>query len=182
VTAEERCRAVQERLTDAMLGRRPPGDADGAHAAGCAACGALLADLRALADALDAIPAPELPEETAVALRRRLAAELSAPAEIRAGFSALPEGYRRELFRLLAWAALPLPAVLALYAVLFHFGGALLAEWLPSALVSAIGCALALGAASWMALIYGAIPFVAQREAARRSAHRLAAATPLDSR
>jgi hypothetical protein len=182
VTAEERCRPVQERLTDAMLGRRPPGEEDGAHAAACSACGALLADLRALAEALDAVPAPELPPETARALRRRVAAELSAPAGTRAGSAALPEGYRRELVRLLAWAALPLPAVLAVYAVLFRVGGALLAEWLPGALVSAIGCAVALGAASWMALIYGSIPFVAQREAARRSALRVAATTPLDSR
>jgi hypothetical protein len=166
VTAEERCRPVQERLTDAVLGRRAPGEEDGAHAAACSACGALLADLRALAEALDAVPAPELPPETARALRRRVAAE----------------GYRRELIRLLAWAALPLPAVLAVYAVLFRVGGALLAEWLPAALVSAIGCAVALGAASWMALIYGSIPFVAQREAARRSALRVAATTPLDSR
>jgi hypothetical protein len=168
VTTEAPCGDVQERLTEAFFARSAPAAGDRAHADACPACGTLSADLRALAEVLDASRVPELGAERAAALRRRTAG--------------LPEGYPRELARLLAWAVLPLPAVLLIYTGLFRVGGALLAEWLPAALVTAIGFAFALGAASWMALIYGSLPFVAQRAATRRSAQRMAAATPLDSR
>ncbi|MDH3212147.1 MAG: hypothetical protein OEM05_06655 [Myxococcales bacterium] len=182
MTTDGPCHGVQERLTDAFLAREAPGAEDRAHAEACSACGALRADLRVLADVLDARPLPELGAERAAALRRRATAELSAAAAIRPATAGLPPGYRRELVRLLAWAALPLPAVLLVYAALFRFGAAFLADWLPAALVTAIGAAFALGTASWMALIYGSIPFVAQRAAVRRTAQRMAAATPLDSR
>jgi hypothetical protein len=182
VTTEAPCGDVQERLIEAFFARSAPAAGDRAHAIACPACGALNADLRALADVLDASRVPELNAERAAALRRRVALDLGAAAVTPPATARLPEGYPRELARLLAWAALPLPAVLLIYAGLFRIGGALLAEWLPAALVTAIGFAFALGTASWMALIYGSLPFVAQRAAIRRSAQRLAAATPLDSR
>jgi hypothetical protein len=157
VTTEGLCRDVQQRLTEAFLARSAPGAGDRAHAEACPACRALGNDLRALAEGLDASGVPELAAGRAAAVRRRAAAEL-------------------------AWAAVPLPAVLLIDTALFRVGGTLLAEWLPAALVTAIGVAFALGTASWMALIYGSLPFVAQRSAARRNARRTAAATPLDSR
>jgi len=182
VTTDAPCREIQERLTDAFFARSAPGAEDRAHADACPACGALNADLRALAEVLDASRVPELDAERAAALRRRAAIELGAAPARPPATAGLPVGYPRELARLLAWAALPLPAVLLIYTALFRIGGALLAEWLPAALVTAIGFAFALGTASWMALIYGSLPFVAQRAAIRRSAQQMAAATPLDSR
>jgi len=182
VTTEAPCGDVQERLTEAFFARSAPATGDRAHADACPACGTLSADLRALAEVLDASRVPELGAERAAALRRRVAVDLTGTVAIPPATAGLPEGYPRELARLLAWAALPLPAVLLIYTGLFRVGGAVLAEWLPAALVTAIGFAFALGTASWMALIYGSLPFVAQRAATRRSAQRMAAATPLDSR
>ncbi len=182
MTTEAPCPDVQERLTEAFFARSSPAAEDRAHTDACPTCGALSADLRALAEVLDASRVPELGAERASALRRRAEVELTAAAALPRATAGLPEGYPRELARLLAWAALPLPAVLLIYTGLFRIGGALLTEWLPAALVAAIGFAFALGTASWMALIYGSLPFVAQRAAARRSAQRTAAATPLDSR
>ena len=181
MTTEAPCPEVQERLTEAFFARSMPAAEDRAHTDACPTCGALSADLRALAMVLEARQVPELGAERASALRRRAEIELSHVIAL-PRTTGLPEGYPRELARLLAWAALPLPAVLLIYTVLFRIGGAWLAEWLPAALVAAIGFAFALGTASWMALIYGSLPFVAQWAAARRSAQRMAAATPLDSR
>lgn len=160
------CREVQTRLTDAFLAHRGPDAGDLAHTRACPACAAHRAELRALADALDRAPAPELRPELAAALRRRadeelaVASPIAGPAE-----AALPAGYHRELARLLLWAALPLPALVLWYAALFRLGGSLLANLLPHFLVVAIGLAFAAGATSWLALIYGSIPFVAHRRA-----------------
>jgi len=165
------CDAVRERLEAAFWARREPVAADAAHAGGCAACGALRADLVALARALDAEPAPRLRPEVESAARERARAALREPAR---GVPVpsrreLPAGYRGELLRLLAVAALPLPLALACFVVAFRLGGWLLDPWLPPALVAALGVAYATLAASWLALIYGALPVVAHRRSLRRA-------------
>jgi hypothetical protein len=169
VRTEPICREVRTRLTDDFLAHRQPDAGDLAHARACPACGAHRADLRALAEALDSAPAPELRPELASAVQHRAAEALAVASPIpRPAEAGLPPGYRRELARLLLWTALPLPALLLWYAVLFRVGGSLLAGLLPDFLVVAIGFALASGATSWLALIYGSIPFVAHRQAVRR--------------
>jgi hypothetical protein len=169
VRTEPICREVQTRLTDAFLAHREPDAGDLAHARACPACEAHRAELRALADALDCAPAPELRPELAAELHRRAAEELAVASPVpRPAETGLPAGYHRELARLLLWAALPLPALALWYAALFRVGGSLLADLLPDFLVVMIGFAFAAGAASWLALIYGSIPFVAHRRAVRR--------------
>ncbi|MCH8890528.1 MAG: hypothetical protein IH827_05580 [Myxococcales bacterium] len=71
------------------------------------------------------------------------------------------------LARLIGWTALPLPALALWYSELYRVGGTWLGEWLPPFLVSAIGVTYALATASWLALIYGSLPIVAHRVAAR---------------
>ena len=94
-------------------------------------------------------------------------AELAVPARSRAP-TALPPSYRSELARLLFWALLPFPLVVVWYALLFRVGGALLGTLLPELMIQAIGAASALVVASWLALVYGAIPFVAHHRALRQ--------------
>ncbi len=144
---------------DALLSRHPAEAEDDVHARACAACGALRADLGALGEELQRLPAPELGNRRALALGRR------AGDELRGG---LPPGYRRALARLIGWAALPLPALVLWYSELYRVGGTWLGEWLPPLLVSAIGVTYALATASWLALLYGSLPIVAHRVAARR--------------
>lgn len=170
--ADRSCREVQSALVEALLARRAPEDADRAHADGCAACGAHADELASLRAALDAGPDPTLRPELASSLRARALRELSLlrPIERAPGATdRLPPGYHRELARLLAFAALPLPLIAAWYALLYSLGGELLEAWLPPIAVYALGAAFALGTASWLALIFGAIPFVAHRRAQRRS-------------
>jgi len=160
---------VQARLTDDFLGHRQPEAGDLAHAQACHGCGAHRAELCSLAEALDGAPAPELHPELAAALHRRATEELAIASPIPGPAEAgLPPGYHRELARLLLWTSLPLPALLLWYAALFRIGGSLLADLLPGFLVVMIGFAFAAGATSWLALIYGSIPFVAHRQAVRR--------------
>ncbi len=143
---------------DAFLSRNPAEAEDDAHARACAACGALCRDLRTLGEGLQRLPAPELRAGRALTLGRR------AGDDLRGG---LPPGYRRALARLIGWAALPLPALVLWYSELYRVGGTWLGEWLPPLLVSAIGVTYALATASWLALIYGSLPIVAHRVAAR---------------
>ena len=107
MTTEGICRDVRERLTEALLARRPAQSGDETHAEGCADCAAVRAELRTLARALPRIEVPELAPGRALAQRRSAVDELGV---------SLPNGFRRELARLIAWAALPLPAIALWYA------------------------------------------------------------------
>lgn len=167
------CDGVVDRLDAALLSRRAPDASDLSHADGCSACGAHLAALRDALGALDAARVAPLDPERARAIRLRVARELASDHAARALAprpAALPDGYLREVARILGWAALPLPLVVLGYLELFRLGAALLGRWLPEAAVLTIGALAALGAASWLAAVYGSIPFVAQRRMAARGA------------
>lgn len=164
---EPPCGDAARRLTEAFLAHREPEPADRAHAAGCRECGALRAELRALASALDAERPPELAAESAARVRARVARELARELPA-ARPAALPPGFRRELLRILAWAAAPLPLLALWYALLFERGAVLLASFLPPPAVTAVGFAFAAATLSWLAVIYGSLPFVAHHRARRR--------------
>jgi hypothetical protein len=167
MTADPRCEQVQARLSDAWFSRAEIASDALAHAASCPACGAHREALLALGHALDAESPPALPSERAAAILARAVAELATPVAPAAA-SGLPPHYRRELARLLFWALLPLPLAMAWYALLFRLGGTLLGTLLPELMVQALGAAFALVVASWLALVYGAIPFVAHHRALRQ--------------
>jgi len=90
----------------------------------------------------------------------------STPGELRHG---VPEGFRRELAWLLVVAVAPLPLVVLWNAALLAVGDRLLAGLLPAPLLSALAAAYVLSAAAWLSLLYGSLPFVAQRRAERRA-------------
>ena len=170
--ASERCAEVEARLGEVLLERREPSDLDRAHTLGCVDCAAALAELDGLRLALGALPAPEPPRELVSRAWRRAAAELrgspparSAPGELRRG---VPQGFRRELLRLLAVALAPLPLVALWNAALLAIGDRLLAGFVPAPLLSALAAAYVLSAAAWLSLLYGSLPFLAQRRAERR--------------
>ena len=167
MTAEPRCVEVQARLTDAWFARAEFASEDLAHAGPCPACGAHREALLALGSVLDAETAPTLPSARAAEIRARAVAALAEPPRSRAT-TALPPRYRSELARLLCWALLPFPLVVVWYSLLFRVGGALLGTLLPDLLIQALGAASALVVASWLALVYGAIPFVAHHRALRQ--------------
>lgn len=163
------CDAVESALEETFLARGSVSDEVLAHAEACPRCGRVRSELEALARAFAAVPTPDLDRERAARALAVASAELAQPAELTAlRTSGLPVGYRRELARLVALAALPMPLALAWYALLFRVGGSLLGEILPAAVVAALGAALTAGAASWFLAIYGSLPFVAQRRALRR--------------
>ena len=169
MSIDAHCDEAQERLTDAAFEGREVSKADRLHTDECERCRAHRADLVALTQMLDFTP--PLSVERAAAVRRNVALELtrSAPDTRRATAGAdLPREYPRELARILAWAAIPLPLVLFIYLQLFRLGGALLSEFLPQLAVNAVGAAAALCAASWLALVYGSIPFVAHHKVSSR--------------
>jgi hypothetical protein len=166
VTSDAVCDAVQERMTEALLARAAPAAPDLLHAEGCAACAACRDELAALRSGLDAFAAPELAPELGAAVRRRALAELArrgAPA--RAG---LPDGFGRELGRVLGGALAALPLVLAWNAAVLFFGGELLRGLVPAGLAAGLGAAYAVAAAGWLAFSFGALPLVAQGQARRR--------------
>jgi hypothetical protein len=170
--ASEHCADVEARLAEALLERREPSDPDRAHARDCGACAALLGELDELRLALGALPAPEPPRELVSRAWRRAAAELrgsplarSTPGELRRG---VPEGFRRELLRLLGVALAPLPLVALWNAALLALGDRLLAGLVPAPLLSTLAAAYVLSAAAWLSLLYGSLPFVAQRRVERR--------------
>jgi hypothetical protein len=171
----EPCAAVEGRLVEALLARREPDPADLEHTRECVACAAARDELRALHLALGALPAPEPSRELASAAWRRAARELravpAAPATLRRG---VPEGFARELARLLAVALAPLPLVALWNGALLALGDRLLAGLVPAPLLSALAAAYVLSAAAWLSLLYGSLPFVAQRRAERRREEDLA--------
>jgi hypothetical protein len=171
----EPCAAVEARLVEALLARREPDPADLEHARECVACGAARDELRALRLALDAQPAPEPSLALASAAWRSAARELqAAPAVPEALPRGVPEGFARELVRLLAVALAPLPLVVLWNGALLALGDRLLAGLVPAPLLSALAAAYVLSAAAWLSLLYGSLPFVAQRRAERRGEEDLA--------
>lgn len=168
------CEAVQARMREALLAREAPAAEDVAHASACAACSAHREHLRVLRETLDA-ETPSLPPDRARAALLRARHELGAPppAPLARSARALPPSYSAELTRLLLWAVIPLPLVLLWYELLFRIGGALLGEIVPRALLYAIAFASVVGTASWLAVIFGAIPFVAHHRAQRRTRETL---------
>jgi hypothetical protein len=163
---------VAERLAEALLDRREPSGPDRAHARDCTSCAAALAELDELRRELAALPAREPSRELVSRAWRRAAAELrgsalvrSEPRELRRG---VPEGFRRELVRLLAVALAPLPLVALWNAALLALGDRLLAGFVPAPLLSTLAAVYVLSAAAWLSLLYGSLPFVAQRRAERR--------------
>lgn len=164
------CTHTAERLEAAFWSRTPSSAADAEHAAACAVCGELMKGLETLAESLGAHHAPLLSADRTRSIRQLAARELTgsvlatqstAPHGSRAG--ELPNGYARELIRILAWALLPLPIALFTYVRLFQIGGAMLERVLPDWGVVAVGITAASGAASWLAVVYGSIPLVAYR-------------------
>ena len=116
MSIDAQCDEAQERLTDAAFEGREVSKADRLHTDECERCRAHRADLVALTQMLDFTP--PLSVERAAAVRRNVALELtrSAPDTRRATAGAdLPREYPRELARILAWAAIPLPLVLFIY-------------------------------------------------------------------
>lgn len=158
------CSEVEQRLSNAVIGGGRGAAADLAHAASCASCAHHLADLRAIAALLsesfsqspDPAKTTAARRAAAVELAAAHAAQLTAPTARR-----LPTGYGRELARILGWALLPLPLAVFAYVQLFRAGAALLGGLLPEPALFAFGVAAALVASSWLALVYGALPFVA---------------------
>jgi hypothetical protein len=168
----EPCAAVEARLVEALLARREPDPADRDHARGCVVCAAARDELEALRLTLGALPAPEPSRELASGAWRRAARELrtapparSTPGPLRRGVA---EGFPRELARLLAVALAPLPLVALWNAAFLALGDRLLAGFVPAPLLSILAAAYVLSAAAWLSLLYGSLPFVAQRRAERR--------------
>lgn len=133
---------------------------------------------------LDAWRAPAPPEALVATTLRRATAELVASESVaharadaearaaaeasRASHAGWPVGFRRELARLLGAALVPAAGVLALNALLFLHGPALLDRWLPEALATALPAAYAFGALGWLSLVVGSLPFLAHRRATAR--------------
>jgi len=164
MSAADPCAGVQERLEEALLARRAAAPPDLAHAEGCPVCGRCRDDLLALGADLDAAPAPEPPAAVVHAARRRAAEELRRGAVRRP----LPQGYGRELLRLLGGATAAFPAVLLWNAAVLALGAELLPRWLPPALVSLVGVGYAVAAGGTVALVFGALPVVAHGRVQQR--------------
>jgi hypothetical protein len=173
MTNDTRCRQVEALLSEAFLARREVGDGEALHIEDCQRCGALQAELSHIGHVLSA-PVAELDSARARTILDAARAALdetaspfhSTPTD---GRSALPPGFGRELARLLGFAALPLPLLAIGYIGLARAGGAVLSDLLPGFLAPAAGLAIAVTAASWLGLVYGALPFVAHRRALRRA-------------
>jgi len=160
------CAGVQERMIDALLAHADADAPDRVHAETCADCREHRDALLALRSGLDAAPEPELSAALAERTRRRAADALLR--ETVPHRAPLAEGFGRELLRLLSPALLLLPLVVAWNAAVLFYFGELLAGLVPAALLSVAGAAYALAASGSVALVFGSMPFVAQREALRR--------------
>jgi hypothetical protein len=167
---DSRCPEIEAQLIEAFLARREVGDAEAAHSEGCARCGAARAELSRLGNVLS-LPVAELESDRAGAILAAARAALDETSRsVRPdAAAALPPGFGRELARLLGFAALPLPLLVLAYAGLANVGGTLLRDLLPPFLAPVVGLALAVSAASWLGLAYGALPFVAHYRTHRRA-------------
>jgi len=170
MTDDPLCPAIEAQLIEAFLARREVGDAEAAHSEGCARCGAARSELARLGNLLST-PAAELERPRARAILATARAALDeTPRSVRPRATpGLPPGFGRELARLLGFAALPLPLLAIAYVGLASVGGALLGDLLPAFLAPVVGLVLATAAASWLGLVYGALPFVAHYRTRRRA-------------
>lgn len=163
------CEQIQSALLEALFAQRDVAADEVAHCAACPACSAAKRDLAALAAALSDVA--ELAPERAAAVRLGVARELveaARPAPAARREHELPVGFGHELARLVAWSLVPLPLALFGFALLLRLGGALLAEVLPGVAVSALETIAVFATASWLAVVYGSLPFFAHRRALTR--------------
>jgi hypothetical protein len=160
------CTGVQERMIEALLAHRDAAAPDLAHAETCDECRSQRDDFLAMRVGLDEAPWPELPEELAERARVAAFAELAAHAQ--PAHAPLPQGFGRQLVRVLAAPVLLLPFIVAWNAAVLSFGGELLAGTVPTAVLGTAGVFYALAAGGSVAVLFGSIPFVAQAEARRR--------------
>lgn len=170
---EARCATAEEALLEALLGREPLSTVDAVHVDACERCLRLRGELEVLAIELASAPEPEAPESLVERTLRRARAELRGDLLPVPPATSLPEGFGRELARLLGGALLPLPLVLAWNATILFFAGDLLSAWLPGGLITLIGAAYVTAAAGWLALLYGALPFLAHLGVRRRLSEAL---------
>ncbi len=143
----------ETRLVERFLAREPLEATDPEDAA-------LAEELRRLDAALEGGAAPEPPQAVVARTLQRASAEL--------GAAASTTDTLVEFGRLLVLAALPLPLILAWNAAVLVFGPELLAGVLPEGIAWWVPTTYVIGAAGWLALLYGSLPAVAHRTLARR--------------
>jgi hypothetical protein len=165
MTRDPRCDSVRQHLDDAFFARAEPAASDAGHAGRCPDCGAHRAALSRLADAFAADAPPAARDALVHATLERAAAELR---RRDAAVARPPLGYRRTLGRLVAFAALPLPLVVAWNAAVLAAGAQLLA-WLPPSLLQVLAAGYVLAGATWLACLYGSLPLVAHRQVHRHA-------------
>jgi len=165
MSANTPCVGVQERLIEALLAHDEAAAPDLAHSESCDACRTLRDDLlhvrAGLGTDAEQEPAPAVVQRTLLATRSAL--RRRAPAR-----APLPAGFKRELARLLAAPLAVLPLVLLWNWTVLAFGGELLAAWLPTAAIVALGAAYALAAGGSLAAVFGSLPVVAHQRTQQR--------------
>jgi len=116
-----------------------------------------------------AAAAPRVPPEALVQdTLRRASQELREGTAVAPRWRAIPEGFERELARLLLAALPALALAIGWNAYVLARGPELLAAWLPLQLAWALPIAYAGGAAGWLALVLGSLPLLAHRRALMR--------------
>jgi len=163
--SDPRCDGVRARLDDAFFARTAPAASDTEHAGRCPDCDAHRAALARLAEAFAADAPPGARDVLVRATLERAAAELR---RRDAAVARPPAGYRRALGRLVAFAALPLPLVVAWNAAVLAAGAELLG-WLPASLLQALAAGYVLAGATWLACLYGSLPLLAHRQVHRHA-------------
>lgn len=165
-TATPRCVAVQERIADAFFARATVAETDRSHTAGCAACARVAREVGALGDAFAFDETPDASDALVHQTLERARREMS---RRDAAHATVPEGFGREVGRLVGAALIPLPLVLAWNAAILIYGGELLAGLVPASLLQALGAAYVLSGATWLGCLYGSLPLVAHRRMHRRA-------------
>jgi hypothetical protein len=148
------CDAIQERLAELALAREldaaERSRAELEHAAGCADCAAHARFLRALVASLEAGTAPAVRSGVVETARARAARALRAQAP--------PPRFGRELAGALGVGLLALPVVLAHAWLVARGATALLAPWLPGAMMTWLGVVYFGSLALTVGALYAAIP------------------------
>ncbi|MCP5058524.1 MAG: hypothetical protein GY937_17620 [bacterium] len=112
--------------------------------------------------ARDTLPEPS--DALVAATLERASALLRTPVQA-PSHTEIQVGFKRELAKLLAAAAVPLALVLAWNAFVLLRLPEFLGTWLPESLAWALPAAYVLSAAGWLALVFGSLPVVAHRRA-----------------